>query len=116
MKINQFGTLAIVGVVFAFTVACGGSPTVPTATSPSLGDGAPGAFGNLANLNRVRTICTSEMRTVEEGAEFEAGEVPSEEAPPVTCDAPAGAEQPEGDVVITDPPSTEIQGARRLHR
>ena len=113
MKINQLGTLAIIGVVVSFTAACSGSPTTPTAANPSLGDGASAASVNLLNFQSVGAVdetCTSQPPTFDEDGN-------QTDTPPVTCDASAAADQPQDDVVINDPPPMDsARFARHLHR
>jgi hypothetical protein len=109
MKVNQLGTLAIIGVVVSFTVACNGSPTKPTAISPTFDDGAPVASVNLSTVmpvGAVGQICTDQSPTYDEnGYQID--------APSVTC-VPVAAEQPQENVVVSDAPSME--SARFVHR
>jgi hypothetical protein len=116
MKINQLGTLAIIGVVIFFTAACNGSPTKPTALTPSLGDGASAASVNLSNPKTVAAtdqLCTTPPQTFVEG-EDQHGELPPADAPPVTCDSSAAADQSQADVVMSDAPP--MDSARSVHR
>ena len=115
MKINQLGTfaIAIVGVVVvSFTAACGGSPTTPSAAIPSIGNGALAESVNLSGVKSVTDqICT---QTPAYGETDQSGEAPNADTPPVTCDSPAAADQPQADVVVNDGPSLgEISLAHR---
>src|SRR5438874_968760 len=70
MKVSQFGTLALIGVVVSFTVACSGSPLKPTAANPSLGNGASAASVNLSDVKQIGAadqICTGQPQALAEG-------------------------------------------------
>jgi hypothetical protein len=121
MKVNRLGTLAIIGVVVSFTVACGGSPTKPTAVNPLLGEGASTASVNVSNLNAVGAvdqICTGQPQTLkpqtlDDGTDQTGGE-PTADTPPVTCNPSGAADQPQGGVVGSD--SAPMDSARFVHR
>ena len=109
MKINHLGTFTIIGVALSITVACGGSPTKPTAVNPAFGDGA--SAGSAVNVTNPRpvgalVVCANQPdAVVDENGET----VP---APVVMCDAPAPPE-PTADVVISDTPTgDDLQSAR----
>ena len=110
MKVNQLGTLAILGVVVSFTVACNGSPTKPTAINPPAGDGASVASVNLSTVMPVGAVgqtCTSVPATFDDyGYQIE--------AETVTCDSPAVVDQPQDEIVVSDAPPME--SARFIHR
>jgi hypothetical protein len=115
MKVNRLGTLAIIGVVVSFTVACGGSPTKPTAVNPLLGEGASTASVNVSNLNEVGAvdqICQDQPQTIDDGT----GQTvdPTADTPPVTCDPSGAADQPQGGVVGSG--SAPMDSARFVHR
>ena len=113
MKINQLGTLAIIGVVVSFTVACNGSPTKPTAFNPPLGDGASVPSVNLSNVIPVGAtdqVCTSLPQAYDEYG-YQTGDIW-----PMTCE-PAATEAAQEEVVVSDESSTDSAVfARRLHR
>ena len=122
MKVNQFGTLAIIGVVASFTAACSGSPLRPTVANPATGNGSSATSVNLTAFQQevaVDQICTPQTVTFDEFGN-EIPDVASGEA--MTCEpAPAAdqpaAEEPHEDGVITDAPSMDTaRFARRLHR
>ena len=119
MKVNQLGTLAIIGVVVSFTAACSGSPTKPTAINPSLGDGASAASVNLSNVMPIGAVdqtCTTQSQTFDEYS-YQNDGVQNAGTSFVTCDSPAAAEQPQEDVVVSDAPSMDsARFAHRLHR
>jgi hypothetical protein len=116
MKFNQLGTLAVIGVVISFTAACNGSPTKPTTTNPSLGDGASAASGNLSGLRSVGAvdqICTGQPQSLDENGEPTGG-APNADAPAVTCDSSPAADKPQDEVVVSGAPS--MDSARFVHR
>jgi hypothetical protein len=117
MKVNQLGALAIIGVVVSFTAACDGSPTKPTAAFPPPGDAASAASVSVSSVLPIGAIepsCTDPTETTE-------NRDPSDGGPnslrAVTCDSSAAVEEPQGDVVVSDPlPMETARFARRLHR
>jgi hypothetical protein len=107
MKVNQLGTLAILGVVASFTMACGGGPTKPSVAIPSFGGETSATSVTLTNFQGVAVdqMCTAKAVTYDEYGN-EIPDAPTTEAPatpPVVCDPPAAPDQPQDNVVITDP-------------
>jgi hypothetical protein len=110
MKANQLGTLAIIVVVALLTAACNGSPTKPSTTNPSLGNGAPAALVNVSNPQPVAAggqTCTSQPQD-------QTGDGSNADTPAVTCDSPVVADQPATDVVVSD--GSTMESARFVHR
>src|SRR4051812_7528530 len=107
MKINQLGILAIAGVIVSFTAACGGSPTTPSAAIPAISNGALAESVNVSGVKSVGAtdqVCT---QTQTYGETDQSWEAPNADTPPVTCDSPAAADQPQADVVVSDGPSMD---------
>ena len=115
MKINQFGTLAIIGVA-ALAAACGGSPTKPTALNPLAGSGGSASSFTVSDpklVGAVDQICTTSQSLVDENGN-ETGEAPAADTAPVmTCDVPA-SEPPADSAVISD--SSSMESARFVNR
>jgi hypothetical protein len=121
MKVNQLGTLAILGVVASFTVACGGGPTKPSAAIPSFGGETSATSVTLTNFQQevaVDQMCTAKAVTYDDyGNEIpDASTTEAPAAPLVVCDPPAAPDQPQDDVVITDLSSMDSARFSRLHR
>jgi hypothetical protein len=120
MKVNQLGTLAILGVVASFTVACGGGPTKPSAAIPPFGGDTSATSVKLTNFQEVAVdqMCTAKAVSYDDyGNEIpEASTTEAPATPPVVCDPPAAPDQPEDDVVITDLSSMDSARFARLHR
>lgn len=126
MKVNQLGTLAILGVVASFTAACGGGPTKPSAAIPSLGGEASAASVRLTNFQQgaaVNQMCTAKSVTyddygneITEAPATEASTADAPAAPPVVCDAPAAPDPPQDDAVISDLSSMDSARFARLRR
>ena len=123
MKINKFGTLAIIGVVASFTAACGGSPTKPTALNPLAGGGGSASSFIVSDpklVGSIDQICVAQSvaaASVDENGEPAAAgtttEAPAADAAPVMrCDVPAS--EPQADVVISD--SSSMESARFANR
>ncbi len=118
MKINQLGTLVIVGVALSVTAACGGSPIKPTAIGPSFGDGAAAASVTVSTLRlagSTEQLCTSQPSSDQSGDQSDTQNV---EAPAMTCDSPvdtgSSAEtdssadtEPQSEVVVNEETPTD---------
>ena len=124
MKINQLGTLAIIGVVASFTAACGGSPIRPTAVNPPLSDLASTTALKLTTLQQVAVdqMCTAKSVIYDEyGNEIpeaapDASTTDAPATPSVVCEAPAAPEQPQDAAVVSDPSSMESARFAHLSR
>jgi hypothetical protein len=124
MKVNQLGTLALIGVVASFTAACSGSPLKPTLANPAAADASAATSVKLTAFQQevaVDGICTARTVTFDENGN-EIPDVSSGEAPAIACDpAPAAdepaADQPTEDAIISNSPSMDTaRFARRLRR
>ena len=121
MKVNQLGTLAILGVVASFTVACGGGPTKPSAAIPSFGGDNSATSVKLTNFQEVAVdqMCTAKSVTYDDyGNEIPDAPAPDgatgdAATPPVVCDPPAAPDQPQDEVAITD--LSSMDSARFAH-
>jgi hypothetical protein len=116
MKVNQFGTLAIIGVVVSLTVACNGSPTKPTAISSPPGDGASVSSVNLSNAMPVSAqTCTTQWPTFDEYS-YQNDNVQNVGTSIVTCDVSAAADQTQAQEEVVVSEVSSMDSARFVHR
>jgi len=98
MKMNPIGTLAVVGVVVSFTVACSGSPTKPAAAIPSFGQETPGASVRLTPFQEVAVeqICAAQAAVYDDEADD------GNEVAPMVCDPADPDDESKDEAVVSD--------------
>jgi len=117
MKLNQLGTLIVIGVVGSLTAACNGSPTKPAAFVPASSDGTSAASVNVSaplSVGAADQVCTTQPPADQGGDQ--SGDTPNGDAAIVTCE-PLPSTESSGDVAVIDAPAMDdAQFAYHLYR